>query len=174
MDDLNKSKKLISVLISAVIIFIGVWSYLVYHARQLSALYADTRQTLAEEDAKENFVTITSRNLRETEIARTTLNKFFITVGNEASFLEKIENIATQLDLSVKVTKFERQDKNLVLDCTAQGNLKNLLRFTHLLELLPYNVGIEAVKFSISANFDKSNLWDGTYHLVIKSYLPTL
>src|SRR3989338_5573563 len=138
-----RSYKYIYILAGVNVLLIGIWCLLFNSVSSLRAEYHAVSLPLAEESGKESYVTRVSRQLRESESDRASLKSLVVDKGNEAVFLEKIEELGSVSGTMLKISGFEERGGALRLAVKSSGTFANVLYFMNLLEALPLSVSIE-------------------------------
>ncbi|HEY4514801.1 MAG TPA: hypothetical protein VJJ22_01430 [Candidatus Paceibacterota bacterium] len=166
----NNPNRLLVILAIVNLLAIAIWLAIFFFSQKLEASINDVISKLALEDAKGNYLATTAGDLRVTEEGRQIMNQSFIKLGDEASFLENIESLATSTKIEMSVSSFEKVDKTLHLVMQTKGSFARNYYFLSLLESLPYEMKINKATLSTNPG-DIESGWSGRYDITISSYL---
>lgn len=154
------------------IVLICVWMFMFIKVNKMSKLFVEERTLLASENSKEAYVSLVTKDLRETQAEREYLNTLFIFDGAEASFLERIEELGRSAQVKAKVLTFDTKDSTLNLIVSATGKFSEIYYFVGLLEAVPLSLRVNNANFK-QVGGEKGVLnWEGTFDLTLSGYLP--
>jgi hypothetical protein len=166
----NNPNTLLIVLSVVNVFAIGIWTTMYLYSENIEAKMVKSMADLAVEEAKGEYLTGISGDLRTTEANRKLIESTFIKIGDESLFLENIERLATSTKVELKVFAFEKKEESLHLSMQTRGSFSRNYLFMSLLEKLPYELQINKVTLEKLEN-DGVNLWESHYDVSVMSYL---
>lgn len=167
----SSQNKLIITLCVVNIFAVGIWAVLYAYSLRIGTKLQKVNSDLLNEDAKGAYVTNIAGELRTSEENRELIDKTFIKFGDEADFLENIENLATTTKVEIKVFSFEQKDKTLHLLMQTRGTFSRNYLFLSLLESLPYEIVVNKISMEKLKEEANLNRWETHYDVSVLSYI---
>lgn len=119
----------------------------------------------------------TRSTLLETKPTRDQLNSYFVTEGSEVTFLEEIESLGEEANVSVTFSSIGKHadgpSPELRVSFRTEGLWRNTMHFVALLESLPRKITIREVSFSEIVNEGGASRWHASFSISLKSFTPT-
>lgn len=113
--------------------------------------------------------------LSKTEADRKKISSYFVSVEDPTPFLELIENLGSEADvtLEVETLSVEEQDtkdgknihENVKVVLVVEGDWESLYELFLLLEHMPYLTTISQAAFSVDTKSGSSDVWKGQIEL---------
>lgn len=166
----KKIKRLLAIFFLVDILFLGVYGYLFYVVdsknRETAALYTASHQAASDKEKIQGL----ERTLKETEKERNNLSGYFVTKTNAVTFIEQIEKIGKNANVSLTVNSVSDDVKDngaIQLNFSAVGSFPDMYRLIALVESMPYKVTLK--KANVLRVVDQA-VWRGDFVVKLESF----
>lgn len=140
------------VLTVAILILSGLWIFSLSLARSDYDKLMKMRESLSPSlGLGEGGLCLDNREIRE-------LKPYFFNSSTTLKFIEDLEEISRQTNVSLELGRVEEAKEELLLSLSTKGQYGSSLNFLEKLELMPYAIRVERFDLRLDAG-----LWSGSY-----------
>lgn len=125
------------------------------------------------EDVRNNIKSV-SQDIINTQRDRESIDEFFVDSESVISFIERVEALGASVGVDTTLQDLtEKNGTELVFKLKTTGTFKDSMRFTALVESLPFSLVLSEASFSKipRGEDDIDNLWGGNFTAILRSFI---
>lgn len=165
--------------IVGVVLSVGVFFYGINLIKNTTKKTNDLLSKTEEIVKKNSELTTIKKTISATEEDRAKLLTYFVTDKGIVAFLEYLESLGdiTDTDASIRAVDLGKDDNSVVVSISSTGSYSNLIRFSKLIENMPYRIEVQNLVFvarnSVAEDGSDVSNWEVNITIKLISYMQS-
>lgn len=163
--------------IAGIVLSVGVFLYGINLIRNTTKKTSDILSKTEEIVKKNSELSTIKKTISATEEDRAKLLTYFVTDKSIVAFLEYLESLGdiTDTDASIRAVDLGKDDNSVVVSISSTGSYSNLIRFSKLIENMPYRIEVQNFAFVARSSTSEDGLdvsnWEVNITIKLISYM---
>ncbi len=155
------------------------YGFMVFTTNERKLKTLQLHSSLYEQTSEKEEIRLMEKSIADSVETRKFLASYFVTPTDAVSFIGQIEKLGGYANVDLKidsVTPPLKSNSPFLLSFSAKGEFDNMYRLFSLIGEMPYRIFVKNMtltkEISSTDQVSSSDLWDGSFTIVLESYLP--